>query len=156
MIRTCDPLVPNQMRYQTAPRPDKDSYSSTNWKDLKLAANIKLGPSTESAGNIVFGFLASRFHEDTVGLAKFNELTQVHIGGVIGATRGLLHIVRNDHHGVVRLEFGDELFDLGRRDRVQCRARLIQQKHFGLDGNATRNAKTLLLPPRQAVSTLSE
>ena len=22
MIRTCDPLVPNQMRYRTAPRPD--------------------------------------------------------------------------------------------------------------------------------------
>ena len=27
-IRTCDPLVPNQMRYQAAPLPDMELYNS--------------------------------------------------------------------------------------------------------------------------------
>ena len=45
-IRTCDPLVPNQMRYQAAPLPDTEDIGQTSrrfkgyWQDLKLASNF--------------------------------------------------------------------------------------------------------------------
>src|SRR5690606_5230631 len=82
--------------------------------------------SAEAARDVVFRFLAGGLDEDLVGLAVFHEFAQVHVGGVVGAAGRLLHVVGHDDHGVVGLEFGDQLFDLGGRNRIEGRAGLVQ------------------------------
>ena len=62
----------------------------------------------------------------------------------------------HDDDGVVALELGDQFLDLPGRDRVQRRARLIEQQHLGLDGDAARNAQPLLLPARETGAALGQ
>ncbi|MNZ94954.1 hypothetical protein D3C78_1140760 [compost metagenome] len=62
--------------------------------------------------------------------------------------------MRHDDHRVVVLQLGDQLFDLGRGNRIQGRAGLVEQQHFGLDRNAARNAQALLLAAGQARAAL--
>ena len=62
----------------------------------------------------------------------------------------------HNDHGVVAFQLGDELFHLACGDRVQGRARLIEQQHFRLDGHATRDAQALLLATREARAALLE
>src|SRR3546814_2514666 len=57
--------------------------------------------SAEAPGNVVFGFLAAGLDEDLVGFAEFHQLAQVHVGGVVGTARGLLHVVRHDDDGEI-------------------------------------------------------
>jgi hypothetical protein len=46
-IRTPDPLVPNQMRYQTALRPDFFQFTSSNWHAGSQRAEETVTTSTE-------------------------------------------------------------------------------------------------------------
>ena len=43
----------------------------------------------------------------------------------------------------------DQVFDLPRRDGVERRGRLVHQNHFGVDGQAARDAESLLLAARE-------
>ena len=45
--RTCDPLVPNQMRYQAALRPERCIYI-----DISIFFNLKMRMNSELNGNI--------------------------------------------------------------------------------------------------------
>ena len=56
----------------------------------------------------------------------------------------------DDHDGVVFLQFVDQLLDLRGRDRVERRARLVEQDHLGPHRHGARDAQALLLPARQA------
>ena len=60
----------------------------------------------------------------------------------------------DDGHGVIFLQFADQLFDFGRRDRVQSRCRLIQQDDLGFDGHSAGNAQALLLTARERQTAL--
>src|SRR6266545_4715397 len=51
---------------------------------------------------------------------------------------------------VVLFELVDQLLDLGGRDRVERRARLVEQDHLGLDGDGARDAQPLLLAAGKA------
>ena len=69
--------------------------------------------SAKAAGDVVFGFLARGLEEHLLSGAELDQVAQVHIGGVVASARGLLHVVGNDDHRVIGLEFNDQLFDLG-------------------------------------------
>src|SRR3546814_19666640 len=68
----------------------------------------------------------------------------------------LLNVVRHNYHGVFGLDFSDQLFNFGRRNRVERRAWLVKQQDLGFDCHAACYAKTLLLAARQAVAALIE
>ena len=55
--------------------------------------------STEAAGDVVFRFLAGRFDEDLIGFTELHQLAQVHVGGVVRATRSLLQSHHDDKAG---------------------------------------------------------
>lgn len=81
-------------------------------------------------------------------------ISPIHVGGEVRAARRLLHIMSDDHHGVLVLQFRDQFLDAARRDRVQRGARLVQQQHFGADGDAARDAQALLLAAGEAIARL--
>jgi hypothetical protein len=58
--------------------------------------------------------------------------------------------VGHDRDRVVGLQFVDQLLDLRGRDRVERRARLVEQDDLRLDGDGAGDAQALLLPARQA------
>src|SRR5690606_37850751 len=86
----------------------------------QCAGTVLCPESSKPTSDVVFGFLAGRLDENLVRFAVFHQLAQVHIGGVIGAAGGLLHVVGDDDHRVVGLQLCDEFFDLGGGDGVQC------------------------------------
>src|SRR3954454_9953271 len=118
--------------------------------------SVSKGALAEAAGDVVLGLLGLRLDEDRVGVAVLDQLPEVHVGGVIRDARRLLHVVRDQHDRVVVLELGDQFFDARGGDRIERRARLIEQQHFRLDGDAARDAKALLLAAGEAVAALVE
>src|ERR1700730_10600497 len=78
--------------------------------------------SAEPAGDVVLGAAIARRGEYLVGLVEFDQLAEIHEGGLVGDPRGQLHIMRDDGDGVVLGEFLDQFLDLGGRDRIQRRA----------------------------------
>ena len=73
---------------------------------------------------------------------------------MVGTTRSLLHVVGDDHHGVILLQFGDQLFNTPGGDGVERRTRFVEQQYFRANGDTTRNAQTLLLTTRERVTAL--
>ncbi len=64
--------------------------------------------------------------------------------------------MRHDDERVLLLELQHQLLDLGRRDRVQRRAGLVEQDHLRLDGDRPGDAQALLLAARQAEGAVFE
>ena len=64
--------------------------------------------------------------------------------------RRLLHVVGDDDDRVVGLQLVDQLLDLGGRDRIERRARLVEQDDLGLDRHGAGDAQPLLLAAGQA------
>src|SRR5215216_3728513 len=102
------------------------------------------------AGDVVLGASIARRGENLAGFAELDQLAQVHERGLVGDTRSLLHVVGDDRDGVVLGKLLDQLLHLGSRDRVQRRARLVEQDHLGPHGDGSRNAQPLLLAAGQA------
>ena len=75
---------------------------------------------------------------------------------MVGATRGLLHVVGHDNDGVILFQFSDQLFNTPGRDRVQRRAGLIQQQNFRTNSDTARDAQTLLLATGERISALMQ
>src|SRR4029079_8728997 len=84
----------------------------------------------ETAGDVVLRTPVIRIGEDSGRFAEFHELAEIHECGEIGHTRSLLHVVGNDHDGVIVLELVNQLLDFGGGDRVERRAWLVEQDHL--------------------------
>src|SRR5262249_23604284 len=80
--------------------------------------------------------------------AKLDQPADVKESWVIGYTAGLLHIMRDRYDRVFRLQLGDQLLDLCRRDWIERRTRFIHQDHVGFHSKRAGNAKPLLLATR--------
>src|SRR6195952_1734166 len=106
--------------------------------------------SAEPAGDVVLGTSIARRREDLAGLVEFDQLTEIHEGGLVRDPRGLLHVVGDDGDRVVLRQFLDQFLDLGRRDRIQRRARLVEKDHFRPDRDGAGDAQPLLLSAGQA------
>src|SRR5262245_30195192 len=107
--------------------------------------------SAEAAGDVVLRALVTRRRKYLAGRVELHQLTQIHERREIGDAGGLLHVVGDDHDRIVSLELVDQLLDLGGRDRIECRAGLVEQDHLWFDRNGARNAQPLLLTARQAL-----
>src|ERR1700722_5423740 len=106
--------------------------------------------SAEPAGNVVLGASIARRGEYPVGFVEFDQLAEIHERGFIGDSRGLLHVMGDDGDGVVLRQFLDQFLDLGGRDRIERRARLVEQDHFGAHCDGAGDAQPLLLAAGQA------
>src|SRR5512147_2318826 len=102
--------------------------------------------SAEATGDVVLGFLPLRLEEELVGRAELDQFAQVHVGSEIRHAGRLLHVVGDDRDRVILLQLADQLLDLRRRNGVECRGRLVEQQHLGLDRDRARDAQALLLP----------
>src|SRR3974390_3148613 len=111
---------------------------------------ILYSPLAEPAGNVVLRASIARRGEDLVGVVELDQLTQIHEGGLVGDARGLLHVVGDDGDSVVLRQFLDQFLDLGSRDRVERRARLVEQDPLGAHRHGTGDAQPLLLAAGQA------
>ena len=69
---------------------------------------------------------------------------------MVGDPRSLLQVVGHDHDRVVGLQLHQRLFELRRRDRVEGGGRLVEQDHFGADGDGAGDAEALLLTAGEA------
>src|SRR5438045_1051208 len=97
--RICDSTRPPISR--TRERNPSRSRSYCFRECSVCAILVLLSASTKPAGYIVFCFLALGLDEDIVGCAVLDQLAEIHIGSIVGHARRLLHVVRNDHYGVV-------------------------------------------------------
>ena len=79
-----------------------------------------------------------------------HHLAQIEERHLVGAARGLLHVVGHDGDGEVVLQFVDQLLDLQRADRIERAGRLVEQDHLGPHRDGARDAQPLLLAARQA------
>ena len=73
---------------------------------------------------------------------------------MVATAGGLLHVVGDDDHGVVALQFHNQFFNFCGGNGVECRAGFVQQQDFGFDGDAACDAQALLLTTREAGAAL--
>src|SRR5580693_702679 len=114
--------------------PSPAAVSGAGW-DAELVDETADGrpSSAELAGDIFLGSRIAGRGEDLLRLSDLDELAVEHERGAVGDSRGLLHVVRDDHDRHAPLELLDQFLDLQRRDRVQGRAGLVHEDHLGVD-----------------------
>src|SRR5580765_1394110 len=126
---------------------------SSSWsKRLRMwsAMSRSSWASAEPAGDIGLRALVAGGGEDLFGDAELDQLAGIHEGGEVRNAGRLLHIVGHDHDRVVLLQLVHQLLDLGGRDRVERRARLVEKDDLRLHRHGAGDAKPLLLAARQA------
>src|SRR3954469_14195546 len=106
--------------------------------------------STKTPGDVGLRALVRRCREQRFSRTELHQFTEIHESGEVRDARGLLHVVGDDHDRVILLQLVDQLLDLGRRDRVERRARLVEQDDLGLHRHGARDAEALLLATGQA------
>src|SRR5438309_10104506 len=97
------------------------------WRYVQKPSSLS---SAEAAGDVVVGTSIARRGEYPAGVVEFDQLAEIHEGGLVRDTRGLLHVVGDDGDRVILGQFLDQLLDLRGRDRIERRARLVEQDHF--------------------------
>src|SRR5208283_5060865 len=122
------------------------SASNALWVcSVNTISSLRLLASAEAAGDVILGTPVGGRGEHLAGGIELDHLAEIHEGGVVRHARRLLHVVGDDRDRIVVLEFVDQLLDLGRRDRVERGAGLVEQDHFRLDRHGAGDAQALLL-----------
>src|SRR5436305_359576 len=111
---------------------------------------ICAAPSAEPAGDVILGTAIGRGGKDPAGLAEFDQLAEIHEGGVIRHARGLLHVMGDDHDGITGFQLVDQFLDSRGRDRIERRAGFVEQNDLRLYRDGARDAQALLLSAGQA------
>src|SRR5215475_12675096 len=126
----------------------------SSWRSLSNALAVCseaiIVSSAKSAGDVILRASVARRSEDLAGVVELDQLAEIHESSLVGHARGLLHIMRDDRDRVVLGQFLDQLLDLGGRNRIERRARLIEQDHLRADGDGAGDAETLLLAAGEA------
>src|SRR5664280_2754315 len=99
----------------------------------------------EATRYIILSAAVVRCRKHARGFAVFDQLAEIHERGEVGHARGLLHVVGHDGDRVVVLKFVDQFLDLGGGDRVERRARLVEQDHLRPHRDGAGDAQPLLL-----------
>src|SRR5918999_115104 len=94
------------------------SLASSSWKWLRVVSDTL----ADLAGDVSLRARVGRVGEDLVGVVELDDAA------------GLLHVVRDDHDGVLALEIHHEVLDLAGGDRVERGAGLVHEDHVGLHG----------------------
>src|ERR1700716_1677864 len=140
ILRSASPPIPATSRVNSC-----RSLSNA----LAVCSEAMCLSSAEPAGDVVLGTSIARRREDLAGLVEFDQLTEIHEGGLVRDPRGLLHVVGDDGDGVVLRQLLDQFLDLGGRNRIERRAGFVEQDHFGPHRHRTGDAKPLLLAAGQ-------
>src|SRR6202035_2767098 len=114
-----------------------------------IVKSFRVRGSAKPAGDVILGAAIARRGEDLVGVVELDQFAQIHEGGLVGDARRLLHVVGDDRDRVVLGQFLDQLLDLGGRDRIERRAGLVEQDHFGPHRDRAGDAEPLLLSSGQ-------
>src|SRR3954453_22488501 len=117
---------------------------------FKFIMSVQSPPSAEAAGDVILGAPVVRRGEHPAGGVELDQLAEIHEGGEIRHPRRLLHVVGDDDQGVFRFQLVHQLFDLGGRDRVERRARLVEQDDLGPHRDGAGDAQALLLAAGKA------
>src|SRR6195256_4633267 len=117
---------------------------------LAVCSEAMIVSLAEPAGDVVLGASIARRREYPAGLVEFDQFPEIHEGGLVRDARGLLHMVGDDGDGVVLRQFLDQFLDLGGRNRIQRRARLVEQNDLGPHRHGAGDAEPLLLAAGQA------
>src|SRR5256885_15040058 len=80
---------------------------------------VRWTPLPESSSHVVFGQLLRRRGEDLVRPVALDELAEPEERRHVRNAGRLLHVVRDDHDRVPRLELVDELLDALGGDRIE-------------------------------------
>src|SRR5712671_3792147 len=80
---------------------------------LAVCSETMFLSSAEPAGDVILGTSIARRGENLAGLVEFDQLTEIHEGGLVRDARGLLHVMRDDGDRVVLRQFLDQFLDLG-------------------------------------------
>ena len=107
--------------------------------------------SSEAAGDVRLSARIGGRRKQLRRRAEFDEFAEQHERGRIAYARGLLHVVRHDHDGAIFLQLNEQLFDLRRAYRIKRGTRFVEQKHFGIHRQRTRDAEPLLLAAGKSV-----
>src|SRR5829696_334810 len=127
------------------------SFASSSWKCVRAVSGTLL---PDLPGHVRLGTGVAWVGEDLLGVVELDDTPRAVLlvvqldgeeGGLVGHPRRLLHVVRDDHDGVLLLELHHQVLDLPGGDRVERRAGLVHQDHIGVDGQAARDAEALLL-----------
>ncbi len=81
---------------------------------------------------------------------EFHQFAQIHEGGLARDAGCLLHVMGDDDDRVFGAQLVDQFLDLGGRERIECRGRLVEEDDLRLDGNGAGDAEALLLAARKA------
>ena len=84
------------------------------------------------------------------GVVELDHLAEIEEGGDLRDARRLLHVVGDDGDGVVVASARRSAPRSSRSDRIERRARLVEQDHLGLHRDGARDAQPLLLAAGQA------
>src|SRR5882724_10270341 len=119
-------------------------------KALAVCSEAMIVSSAESAGDVVLRASIARRGEELAGVVELDQFAEIHEGGLVGDAGGLLHVVGDDRDRVVLGQFLDQFLDLGGRNRIERRARLVEQDDLGAHGDGAGDAEPLLLAAGQA------
>src|SRR5579883_856525 len=125
----------------------RSRVSCASYSRSVCSRGIRLSKTT---GDVVFGSRVTGVREEHVGLVVFDQLTQIEERSVVRDARGLLHVVSDDDDRVAIGQLVDQLFHFGGGNGVQCRAGLVHEQHFGLEGERAGHAEPLLLAAGEA------
>ena len=110
--------------------------------------------SAEAARNVSFGVFVFGIGEDLGRVAELFQFAAQKEAGLLGDAGGLLHVVRDNHDGVLLAQVFHQLLDAERAVGVQRGARLVHEDHFRLDGQYAGDAQPLLLAAGEGVGRL--
>src|SRR5580658_1208799 len=131
------------------------SNSSSKWRNWvgtvwvpipRFSGGCGSTTSTKASSDVILGGLDLGILENDFGRVELHQPAHQEEAGVIGDARGLLHVVRHDHHGAVVLDLEQQLLNLGGGDGVQRGTGLVQKKHFRIHGQRPRDTQPLPLP----------
>src|SRR5580704_931605 len=115
-----------------------------------------LSTSSKAAGDISLRPRVARPGEELRSGTELDELASEQESREIADARGLLHVVGDGNDGAEVLQLHEELFDFRGTDGIEGGARLVEKKHFGLNGQGAGDAEALLLAAGKLVGGLVE
>src|SRR5258706_6778624 len=135
--------------------------SRSKWRSITRSLQSKITNTTqfrqnssEAPGNVRLSTRIARSREQLRRRTELDQLTrQQECGEVANACR-LLHVMRHDHDCAKVLQLHQQFLNFRRADRVQRRARFVQQQNLRLHRQRARDAQPLLLSTGKLVSRL--
>src|SRR5258708_9982593 len=88
---------------------------------LAVCSEAMFLSSAKPAGDVVLGTSIARRREDLAGLVEFDQLTEIHEGGLVRSARGLLQVVGDSGDRVGLRALLGEVPGPGRGNRVGTR-----------------------------------